>query len=394
LASLAVDKLWALVFNRIELNKMKIINLVLNEFTNDSRVLKTSQSLKKIGHHVQVVALHNQGLLESENVYGIQVHRIVLKSKTLSKKKIVQVFKFIEFCIRFKINYGKTEIIHCNDLDALLVGVICKAFNWKTKLIYDSHEYAINDAPNQSKISIRLKYWLEKFLIKFAAQVINVSDSIASEYVKLYSIPKPHLVLNCPNYTEQIKYNIFRETFNIRKNQTIFLYQGGLTHGRGIELLLETFGSLTDDSCVLVCMGYGPLTELIAHHAASNDNIFLHDAVSPKILLNYTSSADFGISFIEDLCLSYRFCLPNKIFEYLMAGIPLLTSNLLEMRRLVEIEGVGVVAESNTIEEFRQAINASLLLNYTDVQKNIFRARRKYCWEEQEKVLQEVYGAA
>ncbi len=372
---------------------MKIINLVLNDFTNDSRVLKTSQTLQKMGHYVQVVAMHNQGLLEQEVVDGIFVHRIALTSRTWSKKKIVQVFKFIEFITRFKSRYGKEALIHCNDLSALLVGVVCKAFHWKLQLIYNSHEYAINDVPNQSKLSIQLKYWLEKFLIQFPSEVINVSNSIANEYVRLYDIPKPHLILNCPNYIEQAKNNLFREKFGIREEQTIFLYQGGLSHGRGIELLLETFKTLTDDRCVLVCMGYGPLEELIAQHAARSKNIFLHPAVAPGILLNYTSSADFGISFIEDLCLSYRFCLPNKIFEYMMAGIPLLTSNLFEMRRLVEAEGLGVVAESNTAEGFRQAIQAALALDYNAVQQNVFSARKKYCWETQEQALNDIYGA-
>lgn len=114
---------------------MKIINLVLNDFTNDSRALKTSKTLQNMGHHVQVVAMHNQGLLEQEEVDGIPVHRIALKSRTWTKKRIVQIFKFMEFIARFKFLYGKESVIHCNDLEALLVGVVCKAFHWKLQLL-------------------------------------------------------------------------------------------------------------------------------------------------------------------------------------------------------------------------------------------------------------------
>lgn len=371
---------------------MKIINLVLNDFTNDSRVLKTSKTLQKMGHLVQVVAMHNQGLLERENVDGIPVHRIAMRSRAWSKKKIVQVLKLIEFIARFKSCYGKEALVHCNDLNALLVGVICKAFHWKLQLVYDSHEYAINREPNQAKASIQLKYWLEKFLIQFPREVINVSESICNEYTKLYGIRKPHLVLNCPNYIAQTKCDLFREKFGIRQDQTIFLYQGGLSRGRGIELMLETFASLSNDSCVLVCMGYGPLAELIAQLACRNKNIFLHSAVAPEVLLTYTCSADFGILFYEDNCLNHRFCSPNKVFEYMMAGIPLLVSNLFEMRRLVEAEGVGVVAVNNTTAGFRRAIHAALALDYSAVQKNVCAARRKYCWEEQEKALLKIYS--
>ncbi|MBF4377114.1 glycosyltransferase, partial [Vibrio anguillarum] len=131
---------------------------------------------------------------------------------------------------------------------------------------------------------------------------------------------------------------------------------------------------------------------LIQEKAHQQSTIFFHPAVTPDVLLNYTSSADYGVSFIEDSCLSYRYCLPNKMFEYLMAGLPVLTSNLFEMKRLVEIEGVGIVAEENTVEGFRKAIELSLNQDYEEIQKNVFSARKKYCWEEQEQVLREIYN--
>lgn len=370
---------------------MRIINLVLNNFTNDSRVLKTSQTLKRLGYSVQVVAMHNEGLLEFEELDGILIHRIVLRSRKWSKNKFVQIIKFFEFVFWFKFYYGNEKFIHCNDLNALLVGVVIKIFNWKIKLIYDSHEYAINDVPNQSRLSIKLNYFLEGFLIKFPVRVINVSSTIANDYVRLYGIPKPLVILNCPNYRDQEKKNIFREKFGINSAQKIFLYQGALSPGRGIELLLKLFSSLQSENCVLVCMGYGPLEGEIIKYAALNKNIFFHKAVIPAELLNYTSSADFGLSFGEDVCLSYRFSLPNKIFEYIMAGLPVLTSNLVEMRRLVIQENVGVVAETNTIEGFRNAIYEALTLDYPAVQRNILAIRRKYSWEEQEKVLKDIY---
>ena len=234
---------------------------------------------------------------------------------------------------------------------------------------------------------------LESVLVKFARSVINVSNSIANEYSRLYDIPKPYLVLNCPPYHEQTKHNLFRERLGIRADQTIFLYQGGLSKGRGIELLLEAFSDLGVDENVLVCMGYGPLECVIQKKANQQKTIYFHPAVSRDVLLNFTNSADYGILFYEDTCLNHRYCSPNKIFEYMMAGLPVLTSNLPEMKRLVETEGVGVVAKDNTVDGFRNAVKASLKQNYCSIQKNVFAARKKYCWEEQEKVLKEIYDA-
>lgn len=372
---------------------MKIANLVLNNFLNDSRVLKTSNTLLDSGYGVCVVALHDAGLKENETIRGVPVHRIKLVSRAWSKHKLIQVFKILEFIGRVVLRYRKLDVLHCNDLNGLFVGFCCKLTRPKIIIVYDSHEFAINDVPNQSARSIKLKKMLEGFLIKFAHSVINVSDSIANEYSRLYNIPKPHLVLNCPAYYEQPKRNLLRESLNIRSDQTIFLYQGGLSKGRGIELLLEAFSDLDSDRNVLVCMGYGPLEGLIQKKAQQQSTVFFHSAVTPDVLLNYTSSADYGVSFIEDSCLSYRYCLPNKMFEYLMAGLPVLTSNLFEMKRLVETEGVGIVAEENTVDGFKKAVEASLNQDYDTIQKNVFAVRKKYCWEEQEKVLKEIYHA-
>ena len=74
-----------------------------------------------------------------------------------------------------------------------------------------------------------------------------------------------------------------------------------------------------------------------------------------------------------------------------MAGIPVLTSNLVEMRRFVENEGVGISAENNTIEGFRCAISEILKINYKNLSINVLEAQKKYCWEVQEDVLRKVY---
>lgn len=365
---------------------------MLNDFSNDSRVFKVSVSLRRLGYKPIVVAMQNGNLPSKECLSGFNVERIRLSSRSWFRWKPIQVLKYLEFLVRAFWRFRKVNAVHCNDLSALPIGLLIKLFGKKVHVVYDCHEYE-TETNGLKGIEKKLKKRLEHFLIRYANEVCTVSDSIAGEYAKLYSIPKPRLVLNCPAYYEQPKRNLFRESLGIRADQTIFLYQGGLSKGRGIELLLEAFSSLDSDRNVLVCMGYGPLDALIQEKAAEQEAIFFHPAVSPDVLLNYTSSADYGVSFIEDSCLSYRYCLPNKMFEYLMAGLPVLTSNLFEMKRLVTAEGVGIVAEENTVEGFRKAVEASLQQDYAAIQDNVFAARKKYCWEEQEKVLKELYDA-
>jgi glycosyltransferase involved in cell wall biosynthesis len=273
----------------------------------------------------------------------------------------------------------------------LPIGVIVKRFfNKDAKIVYDAHEYEINDKPNQSRLSIKLHYLLEKALIRYADRVITVSNSIADEYVSLYGVQKPALVLNTPPYQEIEKKDIFRETVNISKEKTIFLYQGGLSRGRGIEILLDTFTQV-DQQSVIVFMGYGPLSSLVKEYAGKYANIFYHEAVSPGVLLDYTSSADFGISMIEDCCLSYRYCLPNKMFEYLMAEIPVIVANLYEMKNIVNAYKIGVVAENNSVEGLKDAIENAQMLDQQEVHENIKKIKKIYNWEAQEKVLLDVY---
>lgn len=369
----------------------KILNIVLNDFKNDSRVLKTSRSLSKKGTIVTVAAMWAHGLKERESFSWGTVNRIKLRSRPLPKWKPLQIIKYIEFSFRVFFNFRKVNIVHCNDLNALPIGILIKLFGDNVKVIYDCHEYE-TEMYGLAGIQKKLKKFLERNLIKHADKVVCVSESIAKDYERIYNISKPYVVLNCPEFKEQKRSNLFREILGIREDQVIFLYQGALSRGRGIEILLEAFQNLNSGRHVLVCMGYGPLEPLIRSKARISDTIYFSPAVSPDVLLQYTSSADFGVSFIEDSCLSYRFCLPNKVFEYLMAGVPILTSNLYEMKSLVDREKVGIAAESNTIEGFRRAVFYSEELNYAEILQSVFQARKKYCWENQELILDEIYN--
>ncbi|NKQ41715.1 MAG: glycosyltransferase family 4 protein, partial [Sulfurovum sp.] len=315
-----------------------------------------------------------------------------LSTRSWSKSKPIQLIKYFEFVYKVVKEYKTSDILHCNDLNALPIGYIIKKFyNKNVKIVYDAHEYEINDIPNESKYSIKIKYFIERFLIKHADTVICVSDSIANEYVRLYNIVKPSLVLNTPAYKTIEKKDIFRETLNISKEKTIFLYQGGLSRGRGIEILLEAFKTIEDDKNVIVFMGNGTLEQTIINDVNKYNNIYFHKAVTPDILLDFTCSADFGILFYENSCLNHEYCSPNKMFEYLMAELPVIVSNLYEMKRLVETNNIGIVAKENTPAGLKEAIKVAVKLDNEELQKNIQKVKEIYNWEEQEKVLLKVY---
>ena len=369
----------------------KIANLVFNSFVNDSRVIKESVSLADAGFQVEVIAHLDKNLQKEEKQKNFLIKRFSYLDRNSTKTKIAKLKAYLIY-LKESVNYCKNfDILHCNDLNTLPIAFIIKTiFNKNIKIVYDAHEYE-TETIALSGIEKSITKIVEKFLIQYADKVICVSNAIANEYVKLYDIPKPAIVLNTPVYTKVDKHDIFRETFQIPKDKTIFLYQGGLSSGRGIEILVDTFSDIDNPNVVMVFMGYGELEKFVKVKAQKYENIYFHKAVSPELLLNYTSSADFGISTIEDSCLSYRYCLPNKMFEYVMANVPIIVSNLPEMKKVVEENKIGIVSKENSAAALKEAIRNAVKLDKKELQKNIAKVKEIYNWESQEKILLNLY---
>ena len=369
----------------------KISSLVFNNFTNDSRVLKEVKSLASSGFKVEVIAHNDVNTLKEEKTNAFTIKRVsFLDRKTANVfVKIRAYIKYIKESIKLSKN---SFALHCNDLNTLPIAYIVKKFHNKNiKIVYDAHEYETetNGLKGLKKTLIKLA---EKFFIKHTDKIITVSKTIAEEYSNLYSLTEqPHLVLNCPPYTDVTKKDIFRKKYNIASDALIFLYQGGLSKGRGIEMILESFITTKNKKNVIIFMGYGELYDMIKKKTSIHDNIYLHDAVAPTVLLDYTASADFGISMIEDTCLSYKYCLPNKLFEYIMAEIPVIVSNLPEMKKIVIENDIGIVIENSTVLGLTNSIEKANRLDKEKAIKNLALLKEKYNWEKQEKELIAIY---
>lgn len=367
-----------------------ILFILRNHFTNDARVLKEARTLTKAGYKVTIFCLWDNGLQKEETQEDIRIRRIAYMPQKQSSKfhKIKALIAFTFNCIvKGSFRY---EIIHCHDIDALPIGVMIKWLKPGTKLVYDAHEYE-TECTHLKGITKKIYQITERFFIRYANSVISVSNSIANEYKRLYNIPKPYLVLNCPPYKDVQKQNRFREKFNISKDKIVVLYQGGFTAHRGIEITLEAFKNLEDSNKVIVFMGYGPLEGLVKEAAAAHNNIFFHEAVKQDVLLDYTASADIGILFYENTCLNHYYCSPNKFFEYTMAGLPIIVSDLYEMKSIINKYDNGLTTNNDS----KSLLQVLKDLNPDDINKmhsNTIALRKVYNWEEQEKVLLDMYN--
>ncbi len=368
----------------------KIINLLFNDFTNDNRVLKMSRSLQNNGFEVFLVATHfDKKLPKEEKTEGFTVHRF-----NVGRIQILPL-NLIRFWWIVVKNFRKENIFHANDLYALPPAYfIKKFFNKEAKIVYDCHEHETEAKIYLKKpLMKKLAVIFERKMIKMADEVITVSQSIADDYVEMYGIETPHLVLNTPLYTKQKRYDLFREKFKIPKGKTIFLFQGGYLPGRGIDRLIEVFSQLEkkNPNLVLVFLIYGEGIEELKEKVSDMGNVFWHEKVSPLEYMKYVASADWGIYLMENICKNHDFALPNKIFDYILGGLPVVVSNLREMSKLVNDNNLGYAIDPENKKEVINLLKDFDLKTKDEFIPNIEFVAREYCWEEQEKVLINIY---
>ncbi len=245
--------------------------------------------------------------------------------------------------------YGRPfRFVHSHDLNTLVAGYWISRIHG-AKLVYDSHELYLdrNKAKKDSQWVKRLKMEVEKRLIRSADAVITVNDSIADILASRYRVEKPTVIMNIPVFPEmaEMKQNgQLRKETGIPDQERILLYVGNITIHRGLENLLLAMAELPE--CFLVLMGYANdaykarLMDFARTHGVENRFCFFGPVPSDQVVA-YTSGADIGVAPIENACLSYYYCSPNKLFEYLAAGIPIIASDFPELGKIVHGFGVG-----------------------------------------------------
>ncbi len=373
---------------------MNNLHISLTEFRNESRVIKETNTLIKSGifKNVYILSLGSSDLLESETLKnGVIVRRLILKSRFLPKNLFFQLFKYLEFFL-YALNFiriKKIKVLNIHSIALLPLGWISKVFN-KHKLIYDAHELE-TEVHNAKGLRKHILKFIEKKLIYKCDLVIVVSENIADWYKNTYKITRPTVVMNAPALKNIASQNIFREIFGIKDSQLIFLYQGGLGAGRGIELLLKAFQKRQNNKAVIVFMGYGNLKDKILREIENCNNIFYLPAVSVTKVLDYTSSADIGFAITENTCLSHNFSMPNKLFEYTMVGLPVVVSNLKEMSNFVRKNNCGFVLNDNNVEELNKVIDLVLTTDLSTIKQNAIKASKANSWEVQERKMLKAY---
>ena len=369
------------------------IHIYPSPITHESRILKETETISNLGivDEIYIIGLWNEGLLEEEVIDDKRkILRIKLLSRKLGEGTPAKSLKFGEWMFRIAVKFLRTRVILVNihHLAALPIGGLFKIFK-KARLIYDTHELETERDGWGSGRKILAKM-LEKAWIRPVDEIIVVSPSIGEWYEKEYG-KRTFTVFNASRYTPISSKDLLRKRLNIPNHKIIFLYQGALGAGRGIENIIEAFSKTKYPDKVIVFMGYGPLEEVLKEASNEYSNIYFHPAVKPDEVLDYTASADIGFALLENTCLSHYYSVPNKLFEYAMAEIPVVVPNFVEMKKLVEKYKIGYVIEDSSVQEISGLISKIDKRELLNFKRNLNVFNKVYNWEKQEETLSWIY---
>lgn len=317
------------------------IHIYPSDLNHESRILRIAQTLtrSRIIASICLVGIQKGDAPENENVSAeIRIWRVPVKNYRIHNRKIRRILRYTNWLSRIYAEYSGQQIrmVNCHSIFDLPAGVLLK---WKTKclLVYDTHELETerNELKGLLKIAFKIT---EKLLVPFCDQIFTVSDSIRDWYKNHFPRKRVQTILNIPldnaRHTKRPIVSL-HSRFAIPDESLIFLYLGLLISGRGLDLMIRVFSS-GPASRHLVMIGYGPLAEPIRSRIQAFPNIHLMDAVPSDMVQVYAAAADVGLVLIEKTCLSYYYCLPNKLFENYHAGIPCIVSNFPELSRFVK----------------------------------------------------------
>jgi len=410
----------------------------------DSRLLKEARTLSKAGHYICIIASGDIDTQPYEDMDGLRIFRVksgigwlnflrklsyfppsdvngmdVAHSEmgeqepSDSTRKIQAFAKGALICVRtcvlrllrtiYRATYAgyiiyyyrsfrlvrkePADVYHAHDLRTLPVAWLLKILT-KGKVVYDCHELWLdrNRLPKRSKFNRFLVNRIESFLIRRADFTITVNESISRVLGERYRISPPIVIMNAPDYHPVNRSTILRDNIEIPDEDKIILYIGAITFGRGLEELVHSIKYL--NSCSLVLMGYGDadytagLKKLIKYEGLVSKIHFFgpvpHDEVT-----KYAASADLGVVPIKDVCLSYYYCSPNKVFECMAAGLPVVGSDFPELKRIIEGNRLGVTFDPESPQDIARAINFILSDKdmYNKMSINASEASKVFNWQ-------------
>lgn len=365
----------------------KVILSVISDLVTDQRVSRSAQTFFKLGYEVILVGRQMKNSLPMD----IRPYRIVRFKLPFEKGP----WFYVTYNLRlfWFLLWNKTDLLWANDLDTLLPNCLVSWF-YNKKLIYDSHEYFTGVPELESRPDIQ-RVWkkLENMLLPKISYMITVNDSIAGLYESEYG-KKVIVVRNIPDYTPvaaSVNADAFKELVGLPVEKKIVILQGsGINLDRGGEEAVLAMQFV--ENAILLIIGSGDVIFRLKEMSKAinlKDKIIFKDKMPFEQMMQYTLIADIGLTLDKDTNINYRFSLPNKLFDYIHAGIAVLATDLVEVRKIVEAYQVGVVLKHLSPESLSERINYMLSDEIRLVQwkTNARKAALELTWFNEEKKI-------
>lgn len=357
---------------------MKILCTSFSNASFDQRMQKVCTELASMDD-VQCIWVSRK-FKTNGSVINNQYHNNPISS-VFSSGKLAYLFFNIQLfiqCMRYRPN-----CIYAVDLDTLLPAIIYKTLSG-TKVIYDAHEY-FTELPE-----VVHRYWTQ-WIWRMVARLsiprvdarITVGPILAEVFEKRYK-RKFDVIRNVP-YTQT--------ELPTAQKEKILIYQGAINVGRGLEALVESM--VSTQGIHLIIAGTGDLELKIKQLVISleiQDRVTFTGVLTPPKLKQLTETAWIGFNLLENSGLSYYYSLANKVFDYFQAGVPVITMDFPEYRRLFDEAPAGILIKQCTVEEIRSAIQTLSLdaILYSRAKEACTILAKKYCWENEKEVLYKI----
>jgi len=396
---------------------LKICMIVANDMVYDSRVDRHAETLGMNGHDVTVLCVRTSRTMPEERKSHYLIirrrnplrdlferrmcARAILRAerdlaresgrassfrnivRTLSQISLAATFDAVMICSARQLN---ADVYICNDLYTLRVGTFMKLFG--KRVIYDSHELYPDLVSGTPSYLRRLIRNIESLLIRSADIVTTVNDFIALELSSRYGIPHPIVIMNCPRTTASLP-----ATRHRAERRRVVLYSGTLWQERGLENVVLACGYLRKDVQV-VFRGEGAIEAKLREMSRGLENCVIEKPVPMAEVIPKAAEADVGIIPYLPTTLNNLYASPNKLFEYLQAGLPVIGSDLPFIRKIVVEHDVGSVFDPFDPKDIARTMNLITRDEILEAKRaNVKKIRSRFSWEiESKKLLDAVSG--
>lgn len=375
----------------------RIVMLVWNDFRTDARVLKEAETLQAAGHGVHVLAIRSRHVAASETLAsGVVVTRVSVGPLAGTAARGGRLMKvagrvWSHVAMTARTLRLRPDVIHAHDVNMLPTAWLASRMA-RSRIIYDAHEISTG---REGYDGFRgLVHWIEKRLTPRVDGMITTTGMRAKFFARAYGVARPLVLENRPRFVPARASRRIADELALPPERPIVLYQGVMQEGRGLARIVDAAAEIGGATFVFIGGGRlaGPLHERVEALGIGERVRFIETVDLPR-LPDYTASASIGVQALENTCLNHYTTDSNKLFEYVMGGLPVVASDLPEIGRIVRAHDCGLLVPPGDTAALASAIRR--LVDDADLRErlaeNARRAARVLTWESQEGRLLALY---